>query len=62
VVDAHQILVMEQGRIVERGTHAELLARTGAMLDVAPAGKPGTTRRAGEVNDGGWKPSGLRIS
>jgi ATP-binding cassette subfamily B protein len=29
VVDAHEILVMEAGRIVERGAHAALLARNG---------------------------------
>ena len=29
VVDAHEILVMEAGRIVERGTHAALLTQGG---------------------------------
>ena len=29
VVDAHQILVMDAGRIIERGTHAQLLAAQG---------------------------------
>ena len=29
VVDAHEILVMEGGRIIERGAHADLLAQQG---------------------------------
>ena len=34
VVDAHEILVMEGGRILERGTHAQLIARGGRYADM----------------------------
>ncbi|MDB5897752.1 MAG: putative type transport system involved in Fe cluster assembly, permease and ATPase [Ramlibacter sp.] len=34
VVDAHEILVMEAGRIIERGTHQQLLARAGRYADM----------------------------
>ena len=34
VVDAHQILVMEDGRIVERGSHAELVSRGGRYAEM----------------------------
>jgi ATP-binding cassette subfamily B protein len=34
VVDAHEILVMEAGRIIERGTHAQLLAKSGRYAEM----------------------------
>ncbi|MFN7154449.1 MAG: ABCB family ABC transporter ATP-binding protein/permease [Acidovorax sp.] len=46
VVDAHEILVMDAGRIIERGTHAQLLAQRGryasmwALQQEAPPESP----------------------
>jgi ABC-type transport system involved in Fe-S cluster assembly fused permease/ATPase subunit len=34
VIDADEILVLDQGRIVERGTHARLLGRDGLYADL----------------------------
>lgn len=34
VVDAHEIVVLERGRVVERGAHAELLARGGRYAEM----------------------------
>ena len=44
VVHATQILVLDQGRIVERGTHADLLARGGAYARLHAMQQPGAPR------------------
>ena len=44
VVDAHEILVMDAGRIIERGSHVQLLAMNGryaAMWALQQSGEPG---------------------
>ena len=52
IADAQQILVMSQGRIVERGTHVELLAARGMYADMwerqqAPAAETNISESSG---------------
>jgi len=49
VVDAHEILVMEGGRIVERGTHQELLAQGGRYADMWALQQSAESERFTEV-------------
>ena len=46
VVDAHEILVMDAGRIIERGKHAELLARHGRYAQMWALQQQGHDREA----------------
>ncbi len=52
VVDAHEILVLVHGQIVERGTHADLSARTGGVYAQMWA-----MQQSGQDNNGDRAPS-----
>jgi ATP-binding cassette subfamily B protein len=53
VVDAHEIVVLEAGRVVERGPHAELLARGGRYAEMWRLQQAGEGESAGEAKDEG---------
>ncbi len=60
ILAADQILVYERGRIVERGTHAELLAQGGLYARLYREQFQTRARLAGQVVDGGDRTAGRR--
>ncbi|MFZ6844100.1 ABCB family ABC transporter ATP-binding protein/permease [Undibacterium sp. RuTC16W] len=51
IVDAEQILVMDKGRIIERGTHQQLLAQNGAYTQMWERQQNRSDERADDFDD-----------
>ena len=61
VVDAHQILVVDKGRIVERGRHDELIARGGRYAEMWQLQRSsGSEQKKETADDGDQVAGGLR--
>jgi ATP-binding cassette, subfamily B, bacterial MsbA len=60
--NADQILVMDHGRIVERGTHEQLLAQGGyynSLYEIQFAENPKTVAHVNGVSENGHQPNGI---
>jgi ATP-binding cassette subfamily B protein len=53
VVDAHEIVVLEAGRVVERGPHAQLLAQDGRYAEMWRLQQAGEAAEAGAQSEAG---------
>jgi len=58
VMDANQILVLDAGRIIERGTHRELLERGGAYARMWALQQQEAAREQGAAGEPGLAPAG----
>ena len=50
MVDAHEILVMDAGRIIERGSHTALLAAQGRYAEMWAMQQQASERVESEIN------------